>query len=134
MDKIDQVLAKALDAAIVRQGGKNAVISRRLREKSYKFTPQGIGHYRRGKRAIPFKFIQGWREVFQEDLEKLAKNVSYETNPKQKTMDMDVWEVIKGSNKIFELEFDRLWGLIERFGPPPPPSTLKKEPIVKNGS
>lgn len=51
-----------------------------------------------------------------------------------KTMDLDVWEVIKGSNKIFELEFDRLWGLIERFGPPPPPPSLKKEPTVKNGN
>lgn len=55
-----------------------------------------------------------------------------------KTMDMDVWEVIKGSNKIheashkiFELEFERLWGLIEKFGPSAP---INKEPIQKNGN
>jgi len=58
----------------------------------------------------------------------------------QKTMDLDVWEVIKGSNKIheeshniFKLEFERLWGLIEKFGPSPPPP-LNKEPVQKNGN
>lgn len=51
-----------------------------------------------------------------------------------KTMDLDVWEVIKGSNKIFELEFDRLWRLIERFAPPPAPPSKTKEKITNGES
>lgn len=48
-----------------------------------------------------------------------------------KTMDMDVWEVIKGSSKILELEFDRLWGLIDRLVPPQPQVNNKKETQTK---
>ncbi|HMG92373.1 MAG TPA: hypothetical protein VK589_20085 [Chryseolinea sp.] len=139
MDKIDQVLAKALDAAIVRQGGKNAVIARRLREKSYEFTPQGIGHYRRGKRAIPLKFIQGWREVFEEDLEKLAKNVSHETKSKQpltfnpidklvSTLEMDKakqQEEIIWQRKLIDTIVVRMCDRND--------SSIEKEPPITNG-
>jgi hypothetical protein len=142
MDKIDQGLARALDEAINRHGGKNAVIQRRLQDKLPTITPQGIGLYRRGKRTIPLKFIQAWREEFKEDLEKLAENVSHETKSKQcsKTMDMDVWEFIKGtneviksSNQILQLEFERLWALVEKYSPPAPP-LMTKDPVVKNGN
>lgn len=78
---------------------------------------------------------QDWWDSGKGEIYTTATKSTYET----KTMDMDVWELIKGSNKIheashkiFELEFERLWGLIEKFGPPAP--SLNKDPIIKNGN
>lgn len=51
----------------------------------------------------------------------------------KKVMDMDVWEVLKGNNLLFQCEFDRLWGLIDRLVPPAVPP-MKKEPVQKNGN
>lgn len=118
MKKINDVIAEL----IKRYGGKDIVIAAKLGVSS-----QRLGQYKNGQKKPGIDFIQKWKEVYGDDLLALCEtssetNVSHETKPTVKMIEMDVWEELTGAhhdlrenNRLFELEIERLWGLVNRL-------------------
>lgn len=116
MDRINQTVARLVSE----RGGNKAQIAKDLKG----ITPQAVGNYVTGKRKVPTSFIQKWKEAYGDDIIKLSEtNVSHET-PGVKVLEIDVWDEIKGThkdlrenNKMFQVEIDRLWALVNRLAP-----------------
>lgn len=98
MERLNQVLFD-----LVRKKGTNKKVAEPLG-----ITPQALGKYLKG-RKLPLTLVKKWKEVYGDDLLKLAEgqkepNVSRETNNGEvvKTLPMDAWELLQKNFSQFE--------------------------------
>lgn len=108
-------------AALVRRKGTQVEAAALLGISS-----QSVGYYMRG-RKIPADVILKVQQVYGVNLLTgktdgvretiVSRETKRETKNETKTMDMDVWEVIKLNSEILGLEFKNLWDMIHSMRP-----------------